>query len=423
MTGNSVPVTPRQRTLVLLFAILGLGASAASTYVHYQLLKDPGYASFCDISASVNCETVYQSRYGTVRGVPVALAGLLWFTLVFLLAVFDVPGRAAPSAGRTRAAEPMALSTDTPAYIFLLSTAALAVVFYMAYASFVVLKTLCILCAITYVAVLGVFGVSGAAAKARLASMPRRVGRDLRALLHNPVAATVAVFYVIGAATAVAFFPRADTGAVRDSAPAAAAQQAVAPAPQIAQFEQWMAAQTRVPLIVPNDGATVVIVKFNDYQCPPCRQTFLEYKPIIERYQAEQPGKVKFVTKDFPLEAECNTGGVHVAACEAAAAVRLARARNRGEAMEQWLFERQASMSPDLVREGVKQVAGVNDFDAQYPKLLEQVKGDVAMGRQLGVSRTPTFFINGVKIEGGLRPEFFDAALAFELKRTAGPQP
>jgi hypothetical protein len=33
------------------------------------------------------------------------------------------------------------------------------------------------------------------------------------------------------------------------------------------------------------------------------------------------------------------------------------------------------------------------------------------------VNRTPTFFINGVKIEGGLRPQFFDAAIAFELKR------
>jgi uncharacterized membrane protein/protein-disulfide isomerase len=419
-------VTPRQRSLLLVFALLGLGASAASTYVHYQLLKDPAYSSFCDISASVNCETVYQSRYGTVRGVPVALAGLLWFTLVLLLVAFDVPRRvASPSSNRKGAVPATARETDTPAYLFLLSTAALAVVLYMGYASFVVLKTFCILCAVTYVAVLGVFVVSGAAAKASMASMPRRLGRDLRALLHNPVAATVAVMYVIGAATAVAFFPRSDTmgATATDNASAAAPQQLPAPAPQIAQFEQWMAAQTRVPIVVANDGASVVIVKFNDYQCPPCRQTFLEYKPIIERYQTQHPGKVKFVTKDFPLEAECNTGGVHVAACEAAAAVRLARARNRGEAMEQWLFERQPSMSPDLVREGVKQVAGVDDFDAQYPKILEQVKGDVAMGRQLGVSRTPTFFINGVKIEGGLRPEFFDAALAFELKRTAGAQP
>ena len=49
--------------------------------------------------------------------------------------------------------------------------------------------------------------------------------------------------------------------------------------------------QPRVPLPVANDGAKVVIVKFNDYMCPPCKQTFLEYKPILARWQASaSPG-------------------------------------------------------------------------------------------------------------------------------------
>jgi uncharacterized membrane protein/protein-disulfide isomerase len=401
-------MTLRLRALILGFAILGLGASLVSTYVHYRLLRDPGYTSFCDVSESVNCESVYQSAYGSVLGVPVALVGALWFTLIILLTAFDRPAGAA--------------AQDTAAYAFLLSTVALAVVFYMAYASFVVLKTFCILCAVMYVAVIGVFGASSAAAGSSLASLPRRIGRDLQRLSRSPVAATVAVLYVLGAATAVAFFPRHEGEEPVQGAPAVEAAPAAAPAPQVQQFEQWMAAQPRVPVIVPSDGAAVVVVKFNDYQCPPCRQTYLEYKPIIDRYLAQQPGKVKYVTKDFPLEAECNTGGVHVAACEAAAAVRMARAKNRADAMEAWLFENQGSMSPDLVRQGLRQVASISDFDAQYPKVLEQVRADVAQGRQLGVNRTPTFFINGVKIEGGLRPQFFDAAIAYELKRSASQQ-
>ena len=422
-------MTPRQRLLVLAFALIGLVAAGASTYVHYRLLSDPAYTSFCDISATVNCESVYQSAYGSVRGVPVALAGLLWFTLVVLLAAFDrraaEPAVTAPPGRRGAAVMPAASATDTPAYLFLLSTAALAVVLYMAYASFVVLKTLCLLCAAMYVAVIAIFIVSGGAAQSGMASLPGRAARDLRRLLRNPVAATVALLYVIGAATLVAFFPRSEPATAAASAPSTAApvEQAQAPAPQVAEFEQWMSAQPRVPVVVPDDGAAVVIVKFNDYQCPPCRQTYMEYKPIIQRYQAQHPGKVKFVSKDFPLEAECNTGGVHIAGCEAAAAVRLARAKNRADEMEQWLFDRQGSMSPDLVRDGVRQVAGVTDFDAQYPKVLEQVRSDVAQGRQLGVNRTPTFFINGVKIEGGLRPQFFDAAIAYELKRSAAPKP
>jgi protein-disulfide isomerase len=304
----------------------------------------------------------------------------------------------------------------------------------MAYASFFVLKTLCVLCALTYVAVIGVFLVSGAASQSAMRSVPGRIVGDIRRLMKSPVALTIACLYIVGAASAVAFFPRHSVSAVGgsgaggsavDGGSAGAAATTAPEAPpvqdaQIVEFEKWLGAQPRVPVMVPDDGAAVVVVKFNDYQCPPCRQTYLEYKPIIDRYMSQQPGKVKYVSKDFPLEPECNTGGVHVAGCEAAAAVRMARGKNKADAMEAWLFENQASMSPDLVREGAKQVAGITDFDAQYPKILELVRADVAQGRQLGVGRTPTFFINGVKIEGGLRPQFFDAAIAYELKRSTG---
>jgi uncharacterized membrane protein/protein-disulfide isomerase len=417
-------MTARQRALALAFVLLGLGVSAASTYVHYQLLRDPTYTSFCDVSAAVNCESVYQSAYGSVQGVPMALMGLLWFSLALLLVWFDSPAgapAAVPQAsGRRKGTVPVqAAASETASYLFILSTIALAVVLYMAYASFIVLKTLCILCALTYVAVLGVFIVSGAASQSSMSLVPGRLMGDIRRLLKNPVALTITCLYLIGAASAVAFFPRsvATASAVpvvsETPEPPTPAQEA-----QIAEFDKWLVAQPRVPVMVPDDGAAVVIVKFNDYQCPPCRQTYMEYKPIIDRYIAQQPGKVKYVTKDFPLEAECNTGGVHVAGCEAAAAVRMARVKNKADAMEAWLFENQGSMSPDLVRQGVQQIAGVTDFDAQYPKVLEQVRSDVAQGRQLGVNRTPTFFINGVKIEGGLRPQFFEAAIASELKRS-----
>ncbi|MCP6769309.1 DsbA family protein, partial [Klebsiella pneumoniae] len=71
--------------------------------------------------------------------------------------------------------------------------------------------------------------------------------------------------------------------------------------------------------------------------------------------------------------------------------------------------------TPDLVRQGVRQVAGVTDFDARYASVLEQVKSDINYGHTLGVNRTPTFFINGRKIEGALEPEFFETAIDYEL--------
>ncbi len=173
-----------------------------------------------------------------------------------------------------------------------------------------------------------------------------------------------------------------------------------------------------MPVAVPTDGAKVLIVKFNDYQCPPCRMTWEQYKPVIAKYQGMYPGKVKFVTKDYPLDPECNVNtpqGMHQSSCEAAAAVRMARAKGRAEAMEEWLFANQPQLTPDLVKQAVRSVGGVTDFDTQYPKVLELVKSDIAMGAALQVHATPTFFINGVRIPI-VKPEYFDQAIAYELK-------
>lgn len=395
-------MSPTARRLILAFALLGVGASAASTYVHYRLLETPGYLSFCDINATFSCAEVYQSRYGSLWGVPVALAGLVWFALVLVLSAAAVWGS-------------KTVAENVPAYLFALSTLGLAVVLYLGYASFFVLKTVCVLCVLTYAAVVGIFIVSGAGTTFPMTTLPRRAANDLRALMTSPLALAIAVLFVAGAASAVAFFPREVASAAAAQTPAGASDPA---APS--EFERWYSAQERVTVPVPDDGAAVLIVKFNDYQCPPCRNTYLQYKSVFAKYQAERPGKVKLVTKDFPLESECNaivTRDLHPAACEAAVAVRLARGKGRDEQMESWLFANQPDLTPQSVRNGAVAAAAISDFDARYAATLDAVKADVALGRLLGVRQTPTFFINGVKVEGGLPTNLFDAAIAYELKK------
>src|SRR3990167_2951869 len=78
------------RALIILLAALALGASVASLYVHYRLVADPSYTSFCDVSETVSCEAVMGSRYGYLFGVPVAAGGAIWAALVLLLGVFGM---------------------------------------------------------------------------------------------------------------------------------------------------------------------------------------------------------------------------------------------------------------------------------------------------------------------------------------------
>jgi uncharacterized membrane protein/protein-disulfide isomerase len=406
-------MTARTRVWLLVLCLIGLAASGLSAFVHYRLLADPTYASFCDINETWSCATVYESRYGSFRGVPIAIGGVIWFTGATLLVL-------AGGAGVSR--RQPAFADAVPAYLFVLSIAGLSFVLYLGYASLFVLQTYCVLCLITYAAVIGIFILSGSATNIAMRSLPSRALRDLNTLVRTPVALTVVLLFAVGAVSAVAFFPRQPDPAVQATTASAAA---AAPLDQNQQseFERWYASLERIQMPVGAGGAKVVIVKFNDYQCPPCRQTFQMYKPVLAKWQASHPGAVTLVTKDYPLEPECNVhapGGQHLAACEAAVAVRLAREKGRADAMENWLFDNQPSMSPSLVREGAREIGQVTDFDKRYAAALDLVKADIALGAKSGVRATPTFFINGVRIPG-VKAEYFDAAIAYELKR-AGTQ-
>jgi protein-disulfide isomerase len=253
-------------------------------------------------------------------------------------------------------------------------------------------------------------------------SLPGRALRDLRALVTSPAALASALVFVAFAATAIAFFPR-QPEALGDDASGEPMQRAAMPAAltpaQQTEFEKYYVSQPRVPLPVPNDGAKVVIVKFNDYMCPPCKQTYLEYKPVLAHWQATKPGLVKLVVKDYPLDPACNSNtpqGMHLGACDAAVAVRLARERGRAEEMEEWLYQNQPSITRVTARQGAREIGRVTNFDERYPSVVDLVKGDIALGVQLGVRGTPTFYVNGVKIPG-LRPEYFNAAIQYELKQ------
>lgn len=393
-------MTARARTLLLLFAALGLAASSASTYVHHRLLTDPAYSSVCDISATVSCTEAYLSRYGTLWGVPVAVAGVFFFALVLVLVA---------AGGRTTSPA----RENVPAYVFALSTVGLAVVLYLAWASFFQLGAVCLLCVTTYAAVVALFIVSGGATKVSMTSLPGRAMRDAGGLAKSPAALLLTVLLVGGAVVLASTFPD-ETASSVEAAPAAPQYPPLTDA-QRAEFERWWDVQPKVDVPVDREGAKVLILKFNDFQCPPCRLTYNEYLGVLAKYSGN--GDVKFVLKHFPLDPECNpSGGQHFAACEAAASYALAKQKGSAGKMEAWLFANQATLDPAMVKRGAAEIAGITNFDAEYARILPEIRADIDLATKLEVRSTPTFFINGRKI-GGVAAQAFEAAIELELKR------
>ncbi len=399
------------RRWVYLCAVIGLAAACSSLFIHYRLLTQPGYASPCDINATFSCSDAYRSPYGSLFGVPVALFGVLWFAFVIVLVAVASRG-------------PAPVQESLPGYLFAWSTIGLAVTLYLAYAAFFILKELCVFCLVTYAAVIALFIITGTATAIPMLSLPRRVLRDLRVLVTRPAALIVAVLFLAASASAIAFFPRNLTPAQEAAAAAAT------PAPTLSKdersdFEQYWLSQTREIVPVSNEGAAVLIVKFTDYCCPACSSSYFMMNPILAKYDAEMPGAVKLVSKDYPLDQSCNPSlpqTLHPAGCAAAVAVRLADQHHKRAEMEQWLYSNQQGLTRDIVKEAARTVAGVTDFDAQYDRTIQDVKADITLGQQLQVMSTPTFFVDGVRspprgTTSGLQPAGWEEAIRLELKR------
>ncbi len=140
--------------------------------------------------------------------------------------------------------------------------------------------------------------------------------------------------------------------------------------------------------------APVTIVEFSDFQCPYCRKFYQETLPLIEeRYIST--GKVRMVYRDFPL-------GFHEYAQKAAEAGECADEQGKF-----WEYHDRLFQTDDLSVDNLKKIAADIGLDAQQfnscldsGKYASEVQKDVSDGRKLGVSGTPTFFINGKKIVG-----------------------
>ena len=396
------------RPVILVLAAVALAASVASLYVHYRLIADPTYESFCDVNETVSCEAVFKSAYGTFAGVPVAAGGVVWSALVLLLAGYGMRNPRSEAAGRVSG------------YVFLLSVVGLTSVFYFAYASFFILKKGCPLCMTVYASVIGIFVLSSSLAPS-LGGLFSHLRDDVSDTVSSPNAMGLGALWLLGSLALVALFPREAIQAQGTTAATApAAIETLDPA-ALEEWHKWIDAQPRVPEVVAlmPPGVKVQVVKFNDYQCPACRMTYFAYKDIFAKYEASNPQDFRYDSRDFPLDSECGMGGIHAYACEAAVAVRLAKAKDpaKGKELENWLFERQDTLSRDLAKRGLSEIAQVNSFDADYPKTLEAIRADVKLGTSVGVNGTPTFFLNGIRINS-LRPAYLDAAIAYLLAKT-----
>lgn len=156
------------------------------------------------------------------------------------------------------------------------------------------------------------------------------------------------------------------------------------------------------------EKAPVTIVKFEDFQCPFCKSAQPTFKELLKKYD----GKVRVVHKDLPLEA------IHPLALQSAEAARCAGEQGKFWEYHDKLYSYSPKLSAEELTSYAKEVGlNVESFDQCFTsgKYRAAVQKDLNDGAQLGLTGTPTFFINGREISGAQPLEAFSAIIDEEL--------
>ena len=143
-------------------------------------------------------------------------------------------------------------------------------------------------------------------------------------------------------------------------------------------------------------SARLILVEFSDFECPYCGRHFRETQPQIDR-EYVQTGKVRYVFRNFPLEA------IHKAAFKAAEAALCAGEQQKFWEMHDRLFAHQDALAPkELPSHAAALGLDVNRFEQCVfgGKYGAAVRQDLAEGQKAGVRGTPAFFFAVVGPDG-----------------------
>lgn len=166
-----------------------------------------------------------------------------------------------------------------------------------------------------------------------------------------------------------------------------------------------------------NTNAKVTVVEFADFRCPFCEKFFTDSEPQLLKEYVDT-GKVKFVFRNYAFLGPASTVAANAAEC----------ANDQGKFWDyyDWLYKNQPSESDVsmYVTDKLSAAAGTLGMDStQFASCLDSKKfdknqaADLAEGQAIGVSGTPTFYVNGVQLVGAQPYASIKAVIDQELAK------
>jgi protein-disulfide isomerase len=138
-------------------------------------------------------------------------------------------------------------------------------------------------------------------------------------------------------------------------------------------------------------AAPVTVVAFSDFQCPFCASSVA----LIEQVLTAYPDEVNYVYKQFPLSQ------LHKDAWNAAKAALAAHRQGKFWEMHDLLFTNHRALDHESLK-GYARAIGLDvgrfEQDMTSAEIEAEVRADIAAGKSVQVTGTPTFFVNGKRV-------------------------
>ncbi len=147
--------------------------------------------------------------------------------------------------------------------------------------------------------------------------------------------------------------------------------------------------------------APVSVVEFADFGCPYSREVSFTLRELALKY----PEKFHYIYRDFPID------DLHPIAQKAAEAGECAAEQGRFWEYHDKLFQNQSDLSLERLFEFASELnLNIATFRSclDFGRKREEVLEDYQNGLDAGVRGTPTFFINGTKVEGAIPKDVFE---------------
>jgi len=358
---------------VAFLAVAGLLNSLYLAVSHYRVYTDVAYHSFCAVSKAVNCDTVSQSTYSILLGMPVPVWGVIGYLFLLLLL-------------------PFAFSKDARhqriwSIYFLLTLCYSIYSVILAIISTFYIRSYCLMCVLSYGINFSLVYFSWLIRK-RFDTDGIIKGLKLDFIfLRQHQKKSVPVFaltFGIGLILLIGFpaywsFPAANLS--RDL-----------PSGVTPEGYPWIGAP----------APEIEIMEFTDYKCFQCKKMHFFLRQLIEKY----PAKIRLIHRHFPIDDQINPlvkETFHAGSGTLALFAAYAQFEGKFWETNDLIYSLVGKEDEINLKEAAKTIGlnykvfsrAINDPNLQY-----KVKHDIARGIKFGINGTPAYVIDGEVYQG-----------------------